>query len=137
MRWLSPFTEAVLAIMHARTGIIFRRQTKNECRNRFLRYIGEAHCFARDKQLRKTKGTGRNQGLRSFSRSIVWSQHESAKFDGCAFGLRSCISRESEKFLKKPLLRWMESFAHEHRKSMYTAPLAGAMPNIANTIPET
>jgi hypothetical protein len=27
-----------------------------------------------------------------------------AKFDGCAFGLRSCIEREKEKFLKKP---WM------------------------------
>jgi hypothetical protein len=28
----------------------------------------------------------------------------SAKFDGCAFGLRSCIARESEKFLRKPWL---------------------------------
>jgi hypothetical protein len=27
-----------------------------------------------------------------------------AKFDGCAFGLRSCIQRESEKFLRKPWL---------------------------------
>jgi hypothetical protein len=27
-----------------------------------------------------------------------------ARFDGCAFGLRSCIEREKEKFLKKP---WM------------------------------
>ena len=27
-----------------------------------------------------------------------------AKFDGCAFGLRSCITNETEKFLKKP---WM------------------------------
>ena len=28
----------------------------------------------------------------------------SARFDGCAFGLRSCIEREKEKFLKKPWL---------------------------------
>jgi hypothetical protein len=28
----------------------------------------------------------------------------SATFDGCAFGLRSCIEREKEKFLKKPWL---------------------------------
>jgi len=27
-----------------------------------------------------------------------------AKFDGCAFGLRSCIEREKEKYLKKPWL---------------------------------